>query len=324
MKRYLIFCQLALLPTFCAFGQFSAGTQGFFISATTPTPVAIDGLTLIPTADFNIDSRTLLISPTAIPGTPPSINRVYNFSTPVDFIGNVGLFFQTSELNGNTEATLQVAYGNPFVTATGSTVNTITHYVSNNLAALTSLTSITAAQAGALPVTLIGFRVNRVENLTMLYWQTSEERNSNFFEVQQSEDAKKWNALGIVKAATDSRVQADYSFQDAAPRKGLQYYRLKMVDTDGSFAYSAIRSLNMGSTELISAYPNPVVDKLRIGTNVELASLKVTDLTGRSLLELSRPKAGQEFNMKNYPAGTYLVQIKTADGKSQIVKIVKQ
>ncbi|WAC12761.1 T9SS type A sorting domain-containing protein [Dyadobacter pollutisoli] len=322
MKRYLLFCQLALLPTFCAFGQMSAGTDGFFVAAN--TPVAIDGLTLNPTADFFIDSRTLVISPTAIPGTPPSITRVYNFSTPVDFVGNVGLFFQTPELNGNTESTLQVAYGSPFVTTTGSTVNTITHYVSNNLAALTSLTSVTAAQPGALPVTLIGFRVNRVENTTMLYWQTSEERNSDFFEIQQSADTRKWNSLGTVKAATESRAQEDYSFQDAALRKGIQYYRLKMVDVDGSFAYSAIRNIDLGSAELISAYPNPVVDKLRIGANVELVSLKVTDLSGRSLLELSRPKPGQEFSLKNYAAGTYLVQIKTADGKSQIVKIVKQ
>ncbi|MEO6282487.1 MAG: T9SS type A sorting domain-containing protein [Dyadobacter sp.] len=323
MKRYLLFCQLALLPTLCAFGQMSAGNEGFFIKAT--TPVAIDGLTLVPTADFYIVSRTLLISPTAIPGVPPSISRVYNFSTPVDFVGNLGLFFQTSELNGNTEASLQVAHGNAtFVTTTGSTVNTITNYVSNNLVSLTNLTSVTAAQEGALPVTLIGFRVNRVENLTMLYWQTSEERNSDFFEVRQSDDTRKWNALGTVKAATESKAQENYSFQDPSPRSGLQYYRLKMVDVDGSFAYSAIRSIDLGSTELISAYPNPVVDKVRIGSNVELASLKVMDLSGRSMLELSKPKPGQEFNMKTYPAGTYLVQIKTADGKSQVVKIVKQ
>jgi hypothetical protein len=323
MKRYLLFCQLALLPTIHAFGQLSAGTNGFFIGAN--TQVAIDGLTLIPTADFLIDSRTLTISTTAIPGAPPSITRVYDFSSPVDFIGNVGLFYQLSELNGNTEATLQVAHGNAtFVTTTGSTANTTLHYVSNNLAALTNLTSVTAAQEGALPVTLISFRAKRLENLTMLYWQTSEERNSDFFEVQQSEDTRKWNALGAVKAATNSKAQADYSFQDAAPRKGVQYYRLKMVDADGSFAYSTVKSIDLGSTELISAYPNPVVDKLRIGANVELASLKVTDLSGKSFMELSKPRPGQEYSMKNYPAGTYLVQIKTTDGQSQVVKIVKQ
>lgn len=323
MKRYLLFCQLALLPTAHVIGQLSAGTSGLFIKAT--TQVAIDGLTLFPTTDFLIDSRTLTVSPTAIPGVPPSINRVYNFSVPVTFVGNVGLFYQTSELNGNTETSLLVAHGNAsFVTMIGSAVNTSTHYVSANMVLPTNFISVTAAQEGALPVTLISFRAKRLENLTMLYWQTSEERNSDFFEVQQSEDTRKWNPLGTVKAATDSKAQEDYSFQDATPRKGMQYYRLKMVDTDGSFAYSAIKSIDLGAADLISAYPNPVVDKLRIGANVELASLKVTDLSGKSFLELSRPKPGQEYNMKNYPAGTYLVQIKTANGQSQVVKIIKQ
>lgn len=322
MKRYLLFCQLALLPTMAAFAQFGAGSQGFAINQN--TQVFIDGLTLLPSTNFNIDSRTLTISPTAIPGTPPSIARVYNFSTPVSFVGVVGFFYLGTELNGNTESTLQLAYGNPsFVTTLGSTVNIPQHYISNTLP-LTEFTGVTAAQEGALPVTLVDFSVKRVENLTMLYWQTSEEKNSDFFEIQQSGDAKKWNAIGKIDAARESKLQKDYSFQDPANRKGMQYYRLKMVDADGSYAYSAIRNLNLGSTELISAYPNPVVDKLHIGTNVELATLKLTDVSGRSLVELSKPKAGQEVNMKNYPAGTYLVQLKTADGQTQVVKIIKQ
>lgn len=97
-----------------------------------------------------------------------------------------------------------------------------------------------------------------------------------------------------------------------------------MVDADGSFAFSKIESIRLGSSGLISAYPNPVVDKLRIGSKEALASVKVTDLAGRSFLELSKPKPGQEFSMKNYPAGTYFVKVETADGKVQVVKIIKQ
>jgi hypothetical protein len=158
----------------------------------------------------------------------------------------------------------------------------------------------------------------------VLYWQTSEEKNSDHFEVQQSEDLRKWTALGKVNAANTSSQQQEYSFPDVAERYGTQYYRLKMVDTDGSFAYSKIQSIRLGSSGLISAYPNPVVDKLLIGGNEALASVKVTDLTGREFLKLSKPRPGQEFSMKSYPAGTYLVKVETADGKIQVVKIIKQ
>ncbi|MGN7887804.1 T9SS type A sorting domain-containing protein [Dyadobacter sp. 22481] len=321
-KRYLLFCQLALLPTLAAQAQFTVGVDGFFIGQN--TQVFIDSLTLNPSVDFSLVSQTLTITPTPIPGAPPSIARVYNLTTPVNFTGVAGFFYRASELNGNTESTLQVNHGNAnFVSTTGSTVNVIQHYISNTLP-LTNFTSLTAAQEGALPVNLVDFKVKRVENATVLYWQTSEEKNSDHFEVQQSEDLRKWNALGIVNAANESSQQKDYSFPDVTERYGTQYYRLKMVDADGSFAFSKIESIRLGSSGLISAYPNPVVDKLRIGSKEALASVKVTDLAGRSFLELSKPKPGQEFSMKNYPAGTYFVKVETADGKVQVVKIIKQ
>lgn len=321
MKRYLIFCQLALLPTLAA-AQFTAGTDGFSIEQ--DTQVFIDSLTLKPSTDFLITSQTLTISPTAIPGTPPSISRVYNFTTPVNFVGVAGFFYRASELNGNTESTLELTHGNAtFVSTSGSTVNIPQHYISNTLP-LTNFTSLTAAQANALPVSLIGFEVKRVENMTVLNWQTSEEKNSEYFEIQQSEDSRNWTALGTVKAAMESVGKREYSFQDPAERFGTQYYRLKMVDIDGSYAYSSIKWIKLESAGMISAYPNPVVDKLLIGSKEALASVKVTDLAGRSFLDLSKPKPGQEFSLKNYPAGIYLVKVETATGKTQILKVVKQ
>ncbi|MCF0070977.1 T9SS type A sorting domain-containing protein [Dyadobacter sp. CY261] len=322
MKRYLLFCQLALLPTMAAHAQFTAGTDGFFIAQN--TQVFIDSLTLKPSVDFSITSQTLTITPTPIPGTPPSIARVYNFTTPVNFVGVAGFFYRASELNGNTESTLQLTHGNAtFVSTTGSSINLVQHYISNTLP-LTNFTSLTAAQENALPVTLVNFAVKRVENATVLYWQTSEERDSDHFEIQQSEDARKWTALGTVNAAKESAITREYSFPDRAERYGTQYYRLKMVDIDGSYAYSTIESIRLESGGLISAYPNPVADKLLIGSREALASVKVTDLSGRSFLELSKPKAGQEFSLKSYPAGTYLVKVETTNGKTQVIKIVKQ
>ncbi|MDR6809008.1 hypothetical protein J2Y45_006222 [Dyadobacter sp. BE34] len=322
MKRYLLFCQLALLPTMAAHAQFTAGTDGFFIGQN--TQVFIDSLTLLPSVDFTIASQTLTISPTPIPGSPPSIARVYSFTTPMDFTGVAGFFYRASELNGNVESTLQLTHGNAnFVSTTGSTVNVGQHYISNTLP-LTNFTSLTAAQENALPVNLVSFDLKRVEHATVLYWQTSDEKNSDFFEIQQSEDAKKWNKLGIINAANTSNSKRDYSFDDAAERYGTQYYRLKMVDTDGTFAYSKIQSIRLGSAGLISAYPNPVVDKLLIGSKEALASVKMTDLTGRQFMELSKPKPGQEVSLKNYPAGTYLVKVETASGKTQVIKIIKQ
>ena len=322
MKRYLFFCQLSLLPALAAQAQFTAGADGFFIGQ--DTQVSVDNLTLKPSDDFSLTSQTITISPTAIPGTPPGISRVYHFSAPIDFAGVMGLFYQLSELNGNTESTLQLAYGNAaFVSAAGGTVDIGRHYISNTLT-LTNFTSLTAAQVNALPVNLIAFDVKKMENHTMLTWQTSLERNSSYFEVQHSEDSRNWTPLGTVSAATSSAANVRYFFPDLTERFGIQYYRLKMVDIDQSYTYSTIRQIKLEATQMISAYPNPVTDKLLIGSKEVLTSVKVTDMAGRPLLESSNPKPGQEFNLKSYPAGTYLIKVETATGKTKAMKIIKQ
>ena len=322
INRYLFFCQLALFPSLPALAQFTAGNEGFLITG--DTPVFIDSLTLEPSDDFFLASQTLTIAHTPVTGVPPSISRVYSFTTPVDFAGIAGFFYRPAELNGNNESTLQIAYGNAtFASASGSTVDITRHYISNTLP-LTNFTSLTAAQEDALPVRLIGFQVKRVENQAVLAWETSEEKNSDYFEIQQSEDSRNWTALGRVKAAAESATTRKYAFNDLVQRYGTQYYRLKMLDLDGSYAYSVIRQLWFDDQGMISAYPNPVVDKLRIGSKEALASVKMTDLTGRTVFEVSKPEPGQEFSLKAYPSGTYLIQVKTAAGKSRAMKIIKQ
>lgn len=322
IKRYLFFCQLALLPSLPALAQFTVGTEGLLIAG--DTPVFIDSLTLEPSGDFFLASQTLTIAHMPIPGVPPSISRVYSFTTPVDFEGIVGFFYRPAELNGNNESTLQIAYGNvTFASASGGAVDITHHYISNTLP-LINFTSLTAAQEGALPVRLIGFQLEKTENHAVLTWQTSEEKNSSYFEIQQSEDSRNWTALGVVKAAAESATTRKYAFNDLVQRYGIQYYRLKMVDLDGTYAYSIIRQLRFEDPGTISAYPNPVVDKLLIGSKEALASVKMTDLTGRMVFEISKPEPGREFSLKTYPAGTYLIQVKTAAGKSRAIKIIKQ
>lgn len=164
MKRYLLFCQLALLSIFQARGQviFSTGASpnGFHIE--TNTDVYIYGLTLRPSTDLDLLSKTLEISSTAAPLTPPSITRVYVFNDAFSFIGRVGLFYQTSELNSNTETALQVAYAaTSYTVTTGSVVNTTTHYIYNDLGSPVSVSRVTAATEGALPVTLVDFKARK-------------------------------------------------------------------------------------------------------------------------------------------------------------------
>lgn len=90
----------------------------------------------------------------------------------------------------------------------------------------------------ALPVTWLSFTAKNVNGSNVLEWLTASEKNSDVFEVERSNDAKNWKRVGKVKSAGTSTVVNRYSFGDYFPEGRAVYYRLKQVDTDGSFEYS--------------------------------------------------------------------------------------
>ncbi len=102
------------------------------------------------------------------------------------------------------------------------------------------------------------------DSTSLLTWITSTELNSDYFEIERSTDAKSWINLGIVQAAGNSNAKNNYNFVDSIPESGLNYYRLKMVDLDGTFAYSRIKSVNFPEFSWAKLYPNPVNDVLQI------------------------------------------------------------
>jgi hypothetical protein len=325
MKHYLLFCQLALLCSFNARAQFTAGTGGIYISE--GTDVAIDGLTFRPTEAFSIENKTLTISPTPLPGNPSSISRVYSFDSPVTFAGRLGQFYLASELNGNTETMLQLAYQNAApVTTTGSVVNTTLHYIYNDLIAPVTFSAITAAQPGALPVTLLGFTAKKEGASASLNWSTTYESNSDYFNVEHSSNARDWNTLSRIMAAYQSSGLKNYVFSDNSLTAGANYYRLKMVDKDQSYAYSTIRELHFEQPYQISLYPNPTVEKVRINTDhwENIATVKLLNAQGYTLLAFHKKPLSKEINMENFPAGLYVVQLQLNDGSVEAVKVIKQ
>jgi hypothetical protein len=112
--------------------------------------------------------------------------------------------------------------------------------------------------ANIVPVQLMYFKGKAENNRSQLNWATATELNSDYFSIQRSVDLKEFTDVGQVKAAGDSRLKLEYSFLDEAPLPGINYYRLKQVDKDGSAEYSKIVAVNVqdGSTQF-AIYPNP-------------------------------------------------------------------
>jgi hypothetical protein len=158
-----------------------------------------------------------------------------------------------------------------------------------------------------LPVTLSAFSAKKEGSVAQLAWATTSETNSAYFEVQHSQDGKNWTALAQVDAKGESKELETYTYTHTNPL-AVNLYRLKMVDLDETFAYSAIKSLNFDGQEQLNVYPNPTVDRIKVSSNQQVTNVKVYAQTGALVLNAT-PDSANEVDLTKLSQGTYYVKI---------------
>jgi hypothetical protein len=154
----------------------------------------------------------------------------------------------------------------------------------------------------------------------LLEWITSSELSSDYFEVQRLYD-ENYVSLGRVNAVGDSHGENQYSFLDEYPAYGDNYYRLRQVDTDGSFEYSyviTVRNEINPTTLRIRVHPNPA-DRSEGEINVEVNTpsnelpvlIKAVDLLGRDIATRSYLLRSNhepvEFPISEFKPGFYIL-----------------
>lgn len=133
-----------------------------------------------------------------------------------------------------------------------------------------------------LPVTLISFTAKAKEKDNELNWKTSSEVNFSHFEIHRSV-----NAVAFAKIGEQLPSESyNYRFLDSSAPTGSAYYRLKMIDRDGTFSFSKIIAVEHSAEKAIvgNFYPNPTTGKVTIEINaVEKGTWNITsyDLSGR-------------------------------------------
>lgn len=186
---------------------------------------------------------------------------------------------------------------------------------------------ITGDEFGAcsvVPVRLISFTAQPENNNAKLQWTSADEQNFNGYSVERSSDANSWNEIGFVNAKANSVEKSEYTFYDRQPLLGTGYYRLKLVDRDGSFTYSEIRKVVFTGNVTISVYPNPVQNHVTVSGLTGKTVLKLTDMTGRVLQTIISNNPTERINVSGLIKGIYNLQIITEHGKVITKKIVKE
>ncbi len=174
-----------------------------------------------------------------------------------------------------------------------------------------SVRCINDLTVSALPVELNSFMASVHDGSVVLFWRTTTEINSAMFVIEkQAENSKIWNAVGKLPAAGNSFASKEYTFDDHKVANGAYYYRLRMVDLDGSYQYSSIVRVVVQVPQAFSLYqnfPNPFNNSTTITYQIpETAdvSLKVYSVHG----ELVRVLVN-----KTQSAGTYSVALQAGD-----------
>jgi hypothetical protein len=184
-----------------------------------------------------------------------------------------------------------------------------------------------------LPVELVSFIGWNENNINKLQWVTASELNSDKFEIEKSTVSGVWNTIGDVRAAGNSNIKLTYNFTDNNPVVGDNYYRLKMIDIDGTFKYS--NTINIPISEAITngfagVYPNPTGGEL----NVDIQSVglydtyvSVYDVLGKTIFEkpvtIVRGMNKLQFNFNQLAKGTYILRFADAQGTLHSTKFVK-
>ncbi len=183
----------------------------------------------------------------------------------------------------------------------------------------------------SLPLSMRAFSGENIGNQTnQLKWETASESNNAAFEIQRSTDAVNFQIIGNQKGAGTTTTPQYYTFLDVNPANGVNYYRLRQIDTDGKSTFSKTIAVNnaTGVNKHLKAYPSVCSDILTIETEAEtVGQLTITDAIGKTVWtndDVAKGFSTLDVNTSRLPVGIYFIQFKTKAGGQLLTRFVKE
>jgi hypothetical protein len=293
------------------------------------TSVYLDGLVLKPSAAYDITGSNSF-SKDAVAVPPPGVNyidRVYHLVAALPpFTGDLTIYYQDSELNGVPEGALSLKLynGSAWTHYNATTRNALNNFVTTAGLSNVVFNHATLGSPGtALPVTLSRFWAGASNCTALLQWTTATEQNSRHFEVQHSIDGLQFTTVDIIAASGNSTDEKQYSFSHKLTNT-INYFRLLMVDKDGSSKHSSIVSVRSNCmSRSITVYPNPTSGSITITGLTGASQVQLTDATGRLVKEVRTSGAVETLEIAELSAGSYILRIIKDNAVIENIKIIK-
>lgn len=151
----------------------------------------------------------------------------------------------------------------------------------------------------ALPIQLTDFKANLINDIVELQWDYKNPINFSHFELLRNNEV-----IGATK---------NTSFKDIAPL-AENFYKLKMIDNDGTFTYSKIVSVKL-KTDNTKVLQNPVSNVLKLQFNgiAKLQNISIYSSEGRKVYSIIYQHVGGatniNFSLPTLPTGVYRLLI---------------
>ncbi len=170
-----------------------------------------------------------------------------------------------------------------------------------------------------VPVELTSFTANQKGNSILLNWTTATEVNNYGFEIQRSVGQKSFLSLGFVEGHGNSNSIKNYSYIDNSAEGGNLKYRLKQIDTDGSFEYSDEVDVTFNKAYKYSMeqnHPNPFNPTTELNytiPNYSKVTVEIYNTLGQRVAKLinANQNIGKHsviWNATDFSSGTYFAR----------------
>ncbi len=249
-----------------------------------------------------------------------------------------------SDVDGETASTIALMSGVPgsgsvptsLTSVSNTNTLTYTHNALSNLSTRYYYIVVTQADGhkawtspiwytrndAVLPITLSSFTAKATQQNTIdLKWVTASEYNNDRFEIEHSVDGSNFKLLGTVKGKLKSTELTEYKFKHEQPSAGINYYRLKQIDVDGSSTYSDLVAASFKTKEI--KFNNHVIREGQISFAIETpsiadAQLQIIDISGKVIVtEDKKLQVGIntfDLYVPEIPTGIYTAMLKTSLG----------
>ena len=267
-------------------------------------------------------NRTWHIAPSATVSTAPDIMLYFDDADNSQLVNDAAY-------NGDPVRTVRVWHynGSDWVAAGG--IEPLTPGNGLQAVALTGQLSFSpfaiSKTTAALPVSFGNVKAVQQGTGIRIDWSNLTERNVLNYSVERSADGRSFTAIGDVNARLNNGEKAEYSFLDATPVRGINYYRIRSAESDGRNKFSIVVKVDIseGQTTVVVLYPNPIVKGQQLSLQAtSLAkgtyNIRVVNMQGQQIVNQVFVHQGGAITEAvqlpaNTQAGTYQLIIAGAD-----------